>query len=60
MSLSVGVTGRAGAVSVPSAMPGASMNMRAAFNEKDQLSQFVSSNFLTVDNSVKVVESTMR
>ena len=59
LSSSVGMAGRVGAVSVPSAMPCASMNISAAFNENDQLSQFVPSNFSTVDSSLEVVESAM-
>ena len=59
LSLLVGVAGTMGAVSVPSAMPSTLMNMSAAFSEKDQLSQFVPSNFSTVDSNLEVVESAM-
>ena len=53
------MAGRVGAVSVPLAMSSALMNMRAAFSEKDQLSQFVLSKFSTVDSSLEVVELAM-
>ena len=41
-------------LSVPSAMPSASMNMTVAFSEKDQLSQFVLSTFSTVDSFLEM------
>ena len=58
-SSSVGIFPREGAVSVPSAICSASMNISAAFREKAQLSQFVPLNFSIVDRSFKVVASAM-